>query len=245
MTIAQRLACLEGASTLGILGVSAALWLPTAGSDPDTLWALSARAAIVAVACVAWLYFNDRYDFEFPHDLSSLFRRPRLFVKRLLSVAIAPGRWVFFMQGRVGLRGRTFRLITFRTTRVEDCASGDTIVRDNESRVTRVGAGLRRYRLDELPQLINILRGHMSLVGPRPEMEENGRHLLRPHPVLQPPPRRAAGLDGLGAGQRRLVDEHRRVTYKLCYDIKHMSFAFDLRILFDTVKFVLSGKKPG
>jgi lipopolysaccharide/colanic/teichoic acid biosynthesis glycosyltransferase len=104
---------------------------------------------------------------------------------------------VFFMQGRVGLRGRTFRLITFRTTRVEDCASGDTIVRDNESR------------------------------------------------VLQPPPRSAAGPDGLGAGQRRLLDEHRRVTHKLCYDIKHLSFAFDLRILFDTVKFVLSGKKPG
>jgi lipopolysaccharide/colanic/teichoic acid biosynthesis glycosyltransferase len=120
----------------------------------------------------------------------------RLFVKRVLSLVIAlaelavrapftalvallivlemPGS-AFFIQERLGLRGRTFRLIKFRTMRVEDTASGDTIVRDDEIRVTRVGAVLRR-----------ILRGHLSLIA-----------FLTPRwwrtSLLQPPPRSAAG----------------------------------------------------
>lgn len=195
--------------------------------------------------------------------------RARLAIKRVLSVVIAglalaagapfmafmalliklesPGP-VFFIQERVGLRGRTFRLIKFRTMRVVDGTTGDTVIRDNMSRVTRVGAVLRRYRLDEVPQFINILRGDMSLVGPRPEMAENVatftdlipfynlRHEVRP------------GLTGwaqVRAGYSMSLEE---VTRKLCYDlyyIKHMSLGFDLRILFDTVKFVLCGKRPG
>lgn len=193
----------------------------------------------------------------------------RLGIKRVLSVVIAvlalavgapfmaliallialesPGP-VFFIQERVGLRGRTFRLIKFRTMRGVDGTAGDTVIRDNMSRVTRVGAVLRRYRLDEIPQFINILRGDMSLVGPRPEMAENVatfsdlipfynlRHEVRP------------GLTGwaqVRAGYSMSLEE---VTRKLCYDlyyIKHMSLGFDLRILFDTVKFVLCGTRPG
>ncbi len=196
--------------------------------------------------------------------------RAQLALKRVLSILIAaaalvvsapfmalaalliklesPGP-VFFVQERVGLRGRIFRLVKFRTMREADGgAAEDTVIRDNRSRVTRFGAFLRRYRLDELPQLINILRGDMSLVGPRPEMAENVatfsalipfydlRHEVRP------------GLTGwaqVRAGYSMSLEE---VTRKLCYDlyyIKHMSLSFDLRILFDTVKFVLSGTRPG
>lgn len=197
--------------------------------------------------------------------------RTQLLVKRVLSVLIAlgalllaapamallalairldDGRPVFFVQERVGLHGRIFRLIKFRTMREggERAGPADAVIRDNASRVTRVGAVLRRYRLDELPNLINILRGDMSLVGPRPEMAANVatfsalipfynlRHEVRP------------GLTGwaqVRAGYSMSLEE---VTRKLCYDlyyIKHLSVLFDLRILFDTVKFVLSGKRPG
>jgi len=191
----------------------------------------------------------------------------RLAVKRVLSVAIAlvalaagaplmaliallikldSAGPVFFVQERVGLHGRMFRLIKFRTMRQAE--EHDTILRDNASRVTRVGRVLRRYRLDEVPQFINILRGDMSLVGPRPEMAANVatfsalipfynlRHEVRP------------GLTGwaqIKAGYSMSIEE---VTHKLCYDlyyIKHMSLRFDVRILFDTVKFVLSGRRPG
>lgn len=195
--------------------------------------------------------------------------RSQLALKRALSVSVAavglvlmsplialiaagialesPGP-VFFVQDRVGLHGRTFRLIKFRTMRQLSAAEEAVWQRDNTSRVTRLGAVLRRYRLDELPQFINILRGDMSLVGPRPEMASNVatfsaiipyynlRHEVRP------------GLTGwaqIKAGYSMTTEE---VTRKLCYDlyyIKHLSLAFDLRIVVDTVKFVLSGKRPG
>jgi exopolysaccharide biosynthesis polyprenyl glycosylphosphotransferase len=195
--------------------------------------------------------------------------RPQLALKRVLSVMIATTALVaaapliavialgirlesrgpaFFVQERVGLRGRRFRLFKFRTMRESDAAADSVWGRDNASRVTRLGAILRKYRLDELPQCINILRGDMSLVGPRPEMAANVdtfsavipfynlRHEVRP------------GLTGwaqVKAGYSMSTEE---VTRKLCYDlyyIKHMSLVFDLQILVDTVKFVLMGKRPG
>jgi sugar transferase (PEP-CTERM system associated) len=168
----------------------------------------------------------------------------------LVALAIkleSPGP-VFFIQERIGLHGRRFRLVKFRTMRERATSADDIWQRDNASRVTRLGAVLRRYRLDEVPQFLNILRGDMSLVGPRPEMAANVvtfsavipfynlRHEVRP------------GLTGwaqVKAGYSMSTEE---VTRKLCYDlyyIKHMSVLFDLQILCDTVKFVLCGKRPG
>ena len=195
-------------------------------------------------------------------------RRLPLALMRVLSVVIAAGALVmsaplfglialairlespgpaFFIQDRVGLQGRRFRLVKFRTMRANDPGADSVWGRDNASRVTRLGAVLRRYRLDELPQCLNILQGHMNLVGPRPEMARTWplfeavipfygfRHEVRP------------GLTGWAQvnGYSMSTEE---VTRKLCYDlyyIKHMSPAFDLQILVDTVKFVLSGKRPG
>jgi exopolysaccharide biosynthesis polyprenyl glycosylphosphotransferase len=193
----------------------------------------------------------------------------QLLLKRVLSVVIAlaalvaaapfmalvaiaikletPGP-VFFIQERVGLNGRLFRLIKFRTMRVASAAEADTVVRDNVSRVTRIGAVLRRYRLDEIPQFINILRGDMSLVGPRPEMAENVATFSAVIPYYNLRHEVRPGLTGwaqVRAGYSMSIEE---VTRKLCYDlyyIKHLSILFDLRILFDTVKFVLSGRRPG
>jgi exopolysaccharide biosynthesis polyprenyl glycosylphosphotransferase len=168
----------------------------------------------------------------------------------LIAIAIrleSPGPAVF-VQERVGLHGRRFRCFKFRTMRQAPEDDGSIWERDNASRVTRLGAVLRRYRLDELPQCFNILRGDMSLVGPRPEMASNVdtfsdvipyyslRHEVRP------------GLTGwaqVRAGYSMSTEE---VTRKLCYDlyyVKHLSLAFDLRICLDTVKFVLDGKRPG
>jgi exopolysaccharide biosynthesis polyprenyl glycosylphosphotransferase len=155
---------------------------------------------------------------------------------------------VFFVQERVGLRGRTFRLIKFRTMRPLEKDADGIWERDNDSRVTRLGAVLRRYRLDELPQCLNILRGDMSLVGPRPEMAGNVATFSAVIPFYNLRHEVRPGLTGwaqVRAGYSMSTEE---VTRKLCYDlyyIKHLSLRFDLRILFDTVKFVLSGKRPG
>jgi exopolysaccharide biosynthesis polyprenyl glycosylphosphotransferase len=193
--------------------------------------------------------------------------RAQLLVKRALSIVIAavalvvavpfmalvavgiklesPGP-VFFVQERIGLRGRVFRLFKFRTMRV--ATEQDTVLRDNLSRVTRLGAVLRRYRLDEVPQFLNILRGDMSLVGPRPEMAANAATFAAAIPYYDLRHEVRPGLTGwaqVRAGYSMSLEE---VTRKLCYDlyyVKHMSVRFDLRIMLDTVKFVLRGTRPG
>lgn len=87
-----------------------------------------------------------------------------------VGIAITSGLPVFFLQWRVGLRGKAFRIYKFRTMRAS--ASNSTITVRGDSRVTRFGRFLRTYKLDELPQLVNILLGHMQIVGPRPEVPE-------------------------------------------------------------------------
>lgn len=94
---------------------------------------------------------------------------PILFIVALIIRGTSPGP-VFFRQPRLGLNGRPFQLIKFRTMRLEN--SGPGITRGGDSRVTRLGKWLRRWKLDELPQLINVFRGDMSIVGPRPDLEQ-------------------------------------------------------------------------
>jgi sugar transferase (PEP-CTERM system associated) len=450
MSLAQRLAWLDGVSTLAVLGTAIAVWSPAADEGGSSLWRLAARVGIVAVVCLAAFYYNDLYDFEVPHDAGQLFTRlcralgvaalvlagmyllfpntiiggnlapyalcvtlfavlvlrlavytlakhtafservlimgggrlatelagqiatrpdlamrvagvlapdgaavagvPRLgaygdvaevvlrehpnriivampdrrgnlpvsallacrfrgvhveegtkayerftrrlavesltpsalifgdgfrvsraqlALKRVMSVVIASVALVvtapliaiialgiklesrgpvFFIQERIGLGGRPFRLIKFRTMRQAERGADGIWQRDNASRVTRFGAVLRRYRLDELPQCVNILKGDMSLVGPRPEMASNVATFSAVIPFYNLRHEVRPGLTGwaqVRAGYSMSTEE---VTRKLCYDlyyIKHLSLRFDLWILFDTVKFVLSGKRPG
>jgi len=160
---------------------------------------------------------------------------------------------VFFVQERLGLRGKRFKLIKFRTMRPASEWTSEW-VRDNGHRITRIGKWLRKFHLDELPQLVNIARGDMNLVGPRPHpacnyellalvarnTPESGEDI--PYYSLRLTVR--PGLTGwaqIRYGYANNVDEE---TEKLRYDlyyIKHMSLRFDLRILFDTVKIVFLG----
>jgi exopolysaccharide biosynthesis polyprenyl glycosylphosphotransferase len=195
--------------------------------------------------------------------------RAQLALKRVLSVAVAvaglvatapllallalairlesPGP-VLFVQERIGWRGRPFRLLKLRTMRPADARTDEVWARDNATRVTRVGAVLRRYRLDEIPQFWNILRGDMSLVGPRPEMADNVAILSAAIPYYHLRHEVRPGLTGWAQVKAGYSMSPEEITRKLCYDlyyIKHLSLAFDLRILVDTVKFVLCGKRPG
>jgi sugar transferase (PEP-CTERM system associated) len=153
---------------------------------------------------------------------------------------------VFYHQIRVGLNGRTFRLHKFRTMCVTAEANGHAWASLDDPRVTRVGRYLRKARLDELPQLWNILVGDMSIVGPRPERPEfveqlsrqidfyNERHLIKP------------GLTGwaqinypYGAS---VEDARRKLQLDLWY-IKHMSLELDLFILLRTPGTVFLGSR--
>lgn len=87
-------------------------------------------------------------------------------------IVILDGRPIFFRQERVGYKGKTFKIYKFRTMVVNAEAAGCKITIDGDDRITRLGEWLRHYKLDELPQLFNVITGEMSLVGPRPEVSE-------------------------------------------------------------------------
>lgn len=94
-----------------------------------------------------------------------------LFLAIALVIALSDGGPPFYRGWRVGLGGMPFRILKFRTMRPDAERSGVTSTANDDLRVTRIGSVLRRYKLDELPQLWNVLRGEMSLVGPRPQVQ--------------------------------------------------------------------------
>jgi exopolysaccharide biosynthesis polyprenyl glycosylphosphotransferase len=177
----------------------------------------------------------------------------------LIALAIkldSPGP-VFFIQDRIGMNGRRFKLIKFRTMHP---ASGKTSewVRDNGERITRVGRWLRKFRLDELPQFVNILRGEMNLVGPRPHPASNHDLLVlvsrnvpecgEPIPYYSLRSMVRPGVTGWAQVRYRYANDLEEEIEKLRYDlyyIKYQSLWLDLRILFETVKTVLLGRGAG
>ena len=168
----------------------------------------------------------------------------------MLVIAIAlkldsPGP-VLFIQERVGLAGRIFRLIKFRTMTPATCAASEPVwSRDVSSRITRVGKWLRKLSLDELPQFVNILRGDMDLVGPRPEMACNVQTMSQEIPYYSFRNAVRPGLTGWAQIKQGYSVTQEEVTEKIRYDlyyIKHMSLWLDLRILLDTMKIVAFGR---
>jgi len=152
---------------------------------------------------------------------------------------------VLYRQTRVGEGGRHFRILKFRSMRVDAEQLGARWAEEDDPRITRVGAVLRKYRLDELPQIFNILRGEMSLVGPRPERPELEADLLRELPYYAERYRVKPGLTGwaqirypYGAS---LQDAFEKLQYDLYY-IKNYSLFLDLLILLQTTEVVLWGK---
>jgi len=146
---------------------------------------------------------------------------------------------VFFLHERAGLRGRPFQLVKLRTMRPGGAVS--EWARDNGHRTTRVGYWLRRFRLDELPQLWNVLVGDMNLVGPRPHPVSNVELFLARIPYYGLRATVRPGITGWAQIRYGYANDLEEETEKMRYDlhyIKHMSLGLDLRILFETAKAV-------
>ena len=169
-----------------------------------------------------------------------------LMVLTAVLIWIEDGGPVLYRQERVGENGRTFVLSKFRSMRKDAEKGGKPIwAKDGDDRVTRVGRFIRKTRLDELPQLWNVLSGNMSFVGPRPERPFFVDQLSKDIPFYQQRHAVKPGLTGWAQVKYRygssLEDAMEKLRYDLYY-IKHLSVIFDLTIVFDTVKVVLFRK---
>jgi sugar transferase (PEP-CTERM system associated) len=159
-----------------------------------------------------------------------------------ISVRFSSPGPALFRQRRVGLRGRLFTLYKFRTMRQDAEANGAVWAARHDPRITRIGDFMRKTRLDEIPQLWNVLRGDMGFVGPRPERPEfvewlgheipyyDLRHMIRP------------GITGWAQVRYQygatLEETKRKLEYDLYY-LKHLSLGLDLLILFETAKTIV------
>lgn len=152
---------------------------------------------------------------------------------------------VFYRQRRVGYHKRQFNIYKFRSMRTDAEDSGPALSTVDDPRVTTVGRFMRKYRLDELPQFWNVIKGDMSLVGPRPEREYYIQQIIRRAPYYSLVHQVRPGITSWGMvkhGYASNVDEMiKRLPYDLLY-IENISFSVDLKILFYTVSTVLTGK---
>lgn len=155
------------------------------------------------------------------------------------------GGGIFYRQNRVGLEGRIFGLTKFRSMRVDAEAGGAQWAQKNDPRVTRVGAFIRKTRIDELPQLLNVLKGHMGFVGPRPERPEFVRELEEKIPYYAYRHSVKPGITGWAQISypygSSIEDAKQKLQYDLYY-VKNHNLLFDLTILVQTVEVVLMGK---
>ncbi|MBI2052603.1 MAG: sugar transferase [Candidatus Sungbacteria bacterium] len=178
--------------------------------------------------------------------VSLIFFIPSLVLGVLIAVLtkLEDGGPVFYKQIRIGRKGRHFTLVKFRTMRIDAEANGAQWTTKNDSRITKVGRLLRKTRLDELPQLLNILKGEMSFVGPRAERPEFHDLLTKEIPFYDRRYLVKPGLTGWAQINYTYGSSVEDTREKLAYDfyyLKNRSFIFDVGIILKTVNIVLSG----
>tara|TARA_B100000519_G_C14260418_1_gene447501 strand:+ start:105 stop:1517 length:1413 start_codon:yes stop_codon:yes gene_type:complete len=156
-----------------------------------------------------------------------------------------PGSSIFYKQERVGLNGKLFKIVKFRSMRLDAEKDGVKWASKNDDRVTRIGHFIRKYRIDELPQLLNIFKGEMAFIGPRPERPQFVEQLVKEIPYYNQRHNVKPGLAGwaqlnypYGAS---VEDSMEKLKFDLYY-VKHQSLLLDLTILIRTVEVVLFGK---
>ncbi len=226
----------------------------------DMLTFFEREAGIIRVDCLhpSWLVFSDGFHSGTVRDISKrlfditasliilLFTLP-FFILGAIAVYLEGGgnEPVFYSQTRVGMNWRLFKVLKFRSMRVDAEKNGAQWASKNDSRVTRVGGFIRKCRIDELPQLFNVLKGDMSFVGPRPERPEFVEKFTDSIPFYVERHRVKPGITGwaqlcypYGSSQEDAIE---KLKYDLYY-VKNYSLFLDLLILLQTTEVVLWGK---
>ena len=212
-----------------------------------------ARRVDLAYMELGWFLYSDGYQFgpldrclkrvlDLAVSVVILAFGSFLLVPAAIAIRLGDGGPVFYAQTRVTQGGRQFRILKLRTMGVDAEREGAVWAAAGDSRVTRVGRFLRHTRIDEIPQLFNVLRGEMSLVGPRPERPEFIVELIEKIPLYDERHTVKAGLTGwaqvnypYGAS---IEDTRAKLGYDLYY-VKNFSVVFDLLIIMQTLRVVL------
>ncbi|HET7085651.1 MAG TPA: TIGR03013 family XrtA/PEP-CTERM system glycosyltransferase [Rhizomicrobium sp.] len=202
---------------------------------------------------MAWMLYSDGFQvslvgrglkrlFDITVSLMILLPFSPVLLAAMLAIWLGDFGPVFYRQERVTLGGRSFRIVKLRTMRTDAEKNGAVWAAAGDNRVTPVGRFLRRTRIDELPQLFNVLAGDMSLVGPRPERPEFIEKLSRQLPLYHERHAVKAGLTGwaqvnypYGAS---LDDARSKLSYDLYY-VKNFNVLFDIKIVLQTLRVVL------
>lgn len=226
----------------------------------DMLTFFEREAGIIRVDCLhpSWLVFSDGFRsgtirdvtkrlFDITASLIILFFTLPFFILAALAVYLEGGGRdpVFYSQTRVGMNWRLFKVIKFRSMRADAEKNGAQWAVKNDNRVTKIGRFIRKCRIDELPQLFNVLKGDMSFVGPRPERPEFVEKFTETIPFYVERHRVKPGITGwaqlcypYGSSEKDAVE---KLKYDLYY-VKNYSLFLDLLIILQTTEVVLWGK---
>lgn len=225
----------------------------------DAASALSALTGRVALRAVkpSWFVFSDGFHrsrlqesikrmFDLTFGALGLLLSAPLMLLVALVVKLESKGPVVYHQTRVGRANREFEVLKFRSMREDaESSSGAQWAAVNDPRVTRVGSFMRKYRLDELPQFINVLRGEMSFVGPRPERPCFVTELRQSIPYYDERHSVRPGITGWAQVRYPYGSSVEDAASKLEYDLfylKNMSAVFDMAILFETIRIVMGGR---
>lgn len=227
----------------------------------DMLTFFEREAGFIRVDCLypSWLVFSDGFragflrmatkrSFDIFASLVLLLVAWPVMILTALAIKLEGGFKgpVFYKQIRVGISWRLFPVIKFRSMRTDAEQKGAPIMaRKNDDRVTRVGRFIRKVRIDELPQLFNVLKGEMSFVGPRPERPEFVEKFAETIPYYSERHRVKPGITGWAQLCYPYGENESDALNKLQYDlyyVKNYSIFFDLMIMLQTVEVVLWGK---
>ncbi len=226
--------------------------------DLQTFYEREQRLVFLETLSPSWLVFSDgfvndgmrpvikrSFDVVASIMLLSLSWWVMLITALAIYLESGFGAPVFYRQTRVGYRNKPFKVIKFRSMRVDAERNGAQWASQTDDRVTRVGKVIRKFRIDELPQLFNVLKGEMSFVGPRPERPEFVEGFENTIPYYKERHRVKPGITGwaqlcypYGASEQ---DTWQKLQYDLYY-VKNYSLFLDMAIMMSTVEVVLWGR---